>query len=113
MIQRIQTIYLLLAAIVLVVGCVFEPLGYFKGLTGSMAVLALVVVFLYKNRPLQIKTCAVLIAIGIIYYIALAVVQPVLEWYAVMPMVAVLLLFMARKRIVKDEKLVRSLDRIR
>ena len=37
MIQRIQTVYLLLAAIALVVGCIFEPMGYNKGLTGSMA----------------------------------------------------------------------------
>ena len=113
MIQRIQTIYLFLAAVVLVVGCLFEPMGYFMGLTGSMALLALVVVFFYKNRPFQIKMCTVLLAIGVIYYIALAVLHPVLEWYAVMPMLAVFFLFLARKRIVKDEKLVRSLDRIR
>jgi hypothetical protein len=113
MIQRIQTIYLLLAVIALVVGCLFEPMGYNKGLTGGMALLALVVVFLYKNRPLQINLCTVLIALGIIYYIALAVLNPVLEWFAIMPMVAVFFSFLARKGIVKDEKLVKSLDRIR
>ena len=113
MIQRIQTIYLLLAAIVLAVGCFFEPMGYNKGLTGGMALVALVVVFLYKNRKLQANLCGVLMAIGVIYYIALAVLYPVLEWYAVMPMIAVLLLFLARKAILKDEKLVKSLDRIR
>jgi hypothetical protein len=52
-------------------------------------------------------------AIGVVYYIALAVMQPVLGWYTAMPMVAVLFLFLARKGIVKDEKLVKSLDRIR
>lgn len=113
MIQRIQTVYLLLAAIVLIVGCVFEPMGYNKGLTGSMAFLTLAVVFLYKHRTTQAKLCAVLMAIGIVYYIALAVMQPVLQWYTVMPMVAVLFLFLARKGIIKDEKLVKSLDRIR
>ena len=50
---------------------------------------------------------------GIVYYIFLAIRQPLLGWYSALPMVAVLLLFLARKRIVKDEKLVRSLDRIR
>lgn len=113
MIQRVQTIYLLFAAIALVVGCFFEPMGYNKGLTGCMAFITLGVMFLYKYRTTQAKLCAVLMAIGIIYYIALAVMNPVLEWYAVMPMVAVLFLFLARKGIVKDEKLVKSLDRIR
>ena len=46
-------------------------------------------------------------------YLALAVMQPLLEWFAAMPMVAVLFLFLARKGILKDEKLVKSLDRIR
>lgn len=78
-----------------------------------MAFLTLAVVFLYKNRPTQAKLCAVLMAIGIVYYIALAVIHPILQWYTVMPMVAVLFLFLARKGIIKDEKLVKSLDRIR
>ena len=113
MIQRIQSVYLLLAVITLVVACIFEPMGYNKGLTGGMCVMTLIVIFLYKNRPFQANLCVVLMALGVIYYIALAVIQPVLEWYAVLPMVAVLFLFLARKRILKDEKLVRSLDRIR
>ncbi|SDG98150.1 DUF4293 domain-containing protein [Prevotella communis] len=113
MIQRIQTVYLLLAAIALVVGCIFEPMGYNKGLTGSMALLTLLIVFLYKNRTYQANICSVLMGIGIVYYVALAVMQPLLEWFAAMPMVAVLFLFLARKGILKDEKLVKSLDRIR
>ena len=113
MIQRIQTVWLLLAVITLVVGCVFEPMGYNKGLTGGMAAVSLLVVFLYKNRPLQANLCTALMAIGVIYYIALAVMQPALEWYVALPMVAVFFLFLARKGIVKDEKLVKSLDRIR
>ena len=113
MIQRIQTVYLLLAAIALVVGCIFEPMGYNKGLTGSMALLTLLVVFMYKNRTFQANICSVLMGIGIVYYVALAVMQPLLEWFAAMPMVAVLFLFLARKGILKDEKLVKSLDRIR
>ena len=36
-----------------------------------------------------------------------------MRWQYVLPAVAIVLLFMARKRIIKDEKLVRSLDRIR
>ena len=113
MIQRIQTVYLLLAAVALIVGCVFEPMGYNKGLTGGMAILTLLVVFMYKNRTFQANICTVLMAIGVVYYIALAVMQAILGWYTAMPMVAILFLFLARKGIVKDEKLVKSLDRIR
>jgi hypothetical protein len=36
-----------------------------------------------------------------------------LHWQDALPMLAVLLLFLARQGIIKDEKLVRSLDRIR
>jgi hypothetical protein len=51
--------------------------------------------------------------VGIAYYIVLAVKQPIMDWTNALPLVAVLLAFLARKRILKDEKLVRSLDRIR
>ena len=78
-----------------------------------MALLTLLVVFMYKNRTFQANLCCVLMGIGIVYYVALAVMQPLLEWFAAMPMVAVLFLFLARKGILKDEKLVKSLDRIR
>ena len=47
------------------------------------------------------------------FYITLAVKQPVMEWFLALPLAGVLLTFLARKAIVKDEKLVRSLDRIR
>ena len=113
MIQRIQTVWLLLAFVVLVVAAIVEPMSYFKGLVGGMAVVAVGIVFLFKNRPMQANLCTVLMALGIIYYIALAIMQPVIEWYCALPMVAVVFLFLARKAIVKDEKLVKSLDRIR
>jgi hypothetical protein len=113
MIQRIQTVYLLLAAVALIVGCIFEPMGYNKGLLGGMSLLTLIVVFLYKSRPLQASLCVALMGLCVIYYIALAVMHPVLEWFVALPMVAILFLFLARKGILKDEKLVKSLDRIR
>ena len=113
MIQRIQTVWLLLAFVALVVCAVFEPMSYLKGMVGAMAVVALGVVFLFKNRPRQANLCAVLMGLGVVYYIALAVMQLALEWYCALPMVAVFFLFLARKGIVKDEKLVKSLDRIR
>ncbi|MDE6011133.1 MAG: DUF4293 domain-containing protein, partial [Prevotella sp.] len=57
--------------------------------------------------------CILPMVVSIVYYIMLAVNQPLMEWYMALPLVAVFFLFLSRKAIVKDEKLVRSLDRIR
>ena len=113
MIQRLQSVYLLLAAIALAVCFVFDEDMRPSGLTLCLAVIALLDIFLYKNRVMQARVCLGVMLAGIVYYIFLAIRQPQLGWYSALPMVAVLLLFLARKRIVKDEKLVRSLDRIR
>ena len=113
MIQRIQTVYFLLAAILLAVCFVFDEDMRPSGLTLCLAVISIVDIFLYKNRVLQAKVCLGMMLAGIVYYIFMAVRQPVIGWYSALPMLAVFLLFLARKRILKDEKLVRSLDRIR
>ena len=113
MIQRLQSVYLLLAAIALAVCFVFDEDMRPSGLTLCLAVISLCNIFLYKNRVRQARVCLGVMLAGIAYYIFLAIRQPQLGWYSALPMVAVLLLFLARKRIVKDEKLVRSLDRIR
>jgi peptidoglycan/LPS O-acetylase OafA/YrhL len=113
MIQRIQTVYLLVAAIVAVVCAVFDGELITRLLAALMAVVALVTIFLYRNRTLQTTLCNVVMCVGIMFYIVLAVKQPDMEWFLALPLVGVLLTFLARKGIVKDEKLVRSLDRIR
>ena len=113
MIQRLQSVYMLLAAIALAVCFVFDEDMRPSGLTLCLAVVSFFNIFLYKNRVRQARVCLGVMLAGIVYYIFLAIRQPLLGWYSALPMVAVLLLFMARKRIVKDEKLVRSLDRIR
>ena len=113
MIQRIQTVYLLLAAILLAVCAVFDGELITRLLVALMAVVALVTIFLYRNRPLQTTLCNVVMCVGILFYIVLAVKQPVMEWFLALPLAGSLLTFLARKAIVKDEKLVRSLDRIR
>jgi 4-hydroxybenzoate polyprenyltransferase len=113
MIQRIQTIYLLLACIAFAVSAVMGDTLWTMLLLGGLALLSLGNIFLFRQRPMQATLCTVMIAITIVYYIIIAVRQPVLVWPMALPMVAVLFLFLARNRIVKDEKLVRSLDRIR
>ena len=113
MIQRIQTIFLLLAGIAFAVSAVMGDMLWTEVLLGCLALLSLGNIFLFRKRPTQATLCTAAMALAIVYYIILAVQQPMLVWPMALPMVAVILLFLARNRIVKDEKLVRSLDRIR
>ena len=120
MIQRKQTIYLLLAFIALLLCGIFDQtFGFLCGWSIGLSLVTLADVFLYKNRKRQNLLCLVLMVLAVIYYVALAVFnhgldgQLTLTWPMVLPAVAIVLLFMAHKGIVHDEKLVRSLDRIR
>ena len=159
MIQRIQTIYLLIAVICMVV-CLSMPIGAIT-VTGSNALnsaiesmtvynlwlttpslehqlttwplflllivsssLSLFAIGAYKNRLFQSRLCmfASLIIVG--WHIVFAVFSKVLpiaeqgqsfelRWPAIFPLIALVLLVMARRAIMADEKLVRAADRIR
>lgn len=114
MIQRIQTIFLLLAGVAFGVGAIMEGGAlWLQVLLGLLAVVSLGIIFLYKQRPTQATCCVGGMVLALVYYIMLAVNQPQIVWYMAMPLVGILFLFLARKSILKDEKLVRSLDRIR
>jgi hypothetical protein len=148
MIQRKQTVFLLIAFILTVVsmsvqvgtlvsesGAVFARV-YNLWLTDGQgahsfvaaplfvclmlsALLTLLTIFLYAKRKLQAKMCLLLMVLYLAWYLLLAMLpqqtggQLLLEWTAVLPAVSIILTFMARKGILADEKLVRSLDRIR
>jgi 4-hydroxybenzoate polyprenyltransferase len=120
MIQRRQTLFLLLAAIALVVAA-FAGTGTLPMLIVLIlsAILSVGDIFLYKNRKRQALVVLVTMFLLVIWYILMAVENRntaghfQLHWTHVLPMVAVFLLVLARKGIIKDEKLVRSLDRIR
>ena len=91
--------------------------------------LPLVTIFLYKRRTLQVRLCAVelvlllgsLVMIGIYYWLTsslfddstLVVEHRQFGWAAPMPIVSLVLTYLASRAIFKDEMLVRSLDRIR
>lgn len=119
MIQRKQTVFLLLAAVALVLGAVMT------GYTVLMLVLLIVAamlaagtIFLFKKRKLQSRVALYTIILPVAWYVLLAVLNRqlggiVLQWYDVLPAVAIVFLFLAYKGIQHDEKLVRSLDRIR
>jgi hypothetical protein len=84
--------------------------------------LSVCTIFLYKRRPLQARLCMVNILIMFLWYIAMIVVNKHLapdamnfriEIVSSFPIVVAILLLMARKGILADEKLVRAADRIR
>ena len=152
MIQRIQTLYLLAVA-ALMTTAVLTPLAYFaagaqeyllyafslKGgetsystiymgvVVALAAIIPFVTIFLYKNRTLQIRLCAVELVLLIgsavfmaIYYYLGSRMFSQLEFSAqgfriaiIFPLVALILDYLAIRAIFKDEMLVRSLDRIR
>jgi ABC-type Fe3+-siderophore transport system permease subunit len=136
MLQRIQTIYLLLAAIISGVLCMYLPYGidangvvlYAKGelfLLGiflGSAILSLISIFLFKNRKLQfvlgrINILLNFILLGVFVYWSLTVsgeTQVSEKGIGmIIPVISIVLLVMANKAIKKDENLVKSVDRLR
>lgn len=155
MLQRIQSIYLLAAG--LVIGGLFVfPLinnayvdgkaltimvtGIYQDINGQqahtefftvltiatafVALLPIAVIFLYKNRRLQINLCYALMVlfIGYSYWVAQAVKDTLGGAYLnmsnygvgiILLSVSIVMVVLAQKSIQKDEKLVRSADRLR
>lgn len=143
MIQRIQTIYLLLATIALGVLFVLpfastETVGpsFFQdqiynlmdspvliGLCGFSILLGFISIFLFKNRPLQ-KNLALLAGLSTILLgigvIALLFIENILPNTTInigvggiLVLVAIIFLFLAVRYINKDINLVKSMDRLR
>lgn len=127
--QRKQTIYLLLVIILMVItGLVVTPattdgfdLFPMSALCGIVSALALVAIVQFKNRKRQQQLCntsiiCTLCWIGVFcYYHFFAEGQDVstLPFAAVLPVVAIVCLFLAKAGIKHDEDLIRSMDRIR
>ena len=155
MLQRVQSIYLLLATFCLaalfitpllhnipvngltetvkVTGLYQEANGQvvhtepFTGLaivTGIVALLPLIIIFLYKNRTLQITLCysAMLVLIGYSFWASQTAKNAIGDAYIQLSnygfgigliSISILLIVLAQKAIQRDEKLVRSADRLR
>ena len=156
MIQRIQSLYLLLVTIFMGVSLLFplatftiggeeitvsafaissDKAGDFSHLSLSIgialalsALLPFVVIFLYKRRMLQIRLCgievalligdvALMVASYIIMNNAAAEIAPdhnsVIGLAVVTPLASLILTVLAMRATLRDELLVRSLDRIR
>ena len=150
MIQRIQSLYLLLAALVQVLFATgtyftYKALDISFSVTGSgifnsegektsgdmktlilgigISVLAVICIFLYKNRKQQIKLCRVgglltmaeIVFIVISYFNTKEIAESELSLgYVVFILpISTLFFFLAAKAVKKDDELIRSVDRIR
>lgn len=150
MLQRIQTVYLLLASIAMVVSLLthlaifsfdgqivrFEAMGFYLNeeiifstwglfIIGNIsAILSVIIVFLYKKRMLQIRLALMNIFLILGYYGLIAFysfsrnpeISSVFENIGiglVTPFIAIVLTYLAIRKIGADEALIRSLNRIR
>ncbi len=144
MIQRIQSLYLLLAALVsgglififylwvsqsgvnyYAINSIGEENLFLKSIgilfIGS-SILSIISLFLFKNRKTQVVINRLNIILnffllGIIVYLLLTLSgEAVVSEKGIgsfLPLIAILLLVLANKAIIKDEKLVKSVDRLR
>lgn len=166
MIQRIQSVYLFLAAVCAVLLCCYAPLFFMteEGLANPtmysmdfrhihemmydgannlvhvpdgavmdiwglsviaalLGVLCLGNIFLFRKRILQARINVVIVFLAIGYYAMLAMyawfmtkryqVDWSIEWSAGLPLIIIILVAMATRKILADEALVRAADRIR
>ena len=116
MIQRKQTIFLLIAVIL---GMVHFQTWVPFVIQILASAISLIAIFLYKRRPLQATLCLVAIVVNLCWYISFAVLiqqgklAETLPLTASLPLIAAILCLMARRGIIADEKLVRAADRLR
>lgn len=125
MIQRIQSVYLFFVFCLMAM-LAFIPFSSSWMVTieaGIIAVFSVITIFLYKNRSLQIKMSYLLLLLLILVYALYFIFnwkpQPIAEFFRqigysfVFPLIAIVLVYLAIRGIRKDEKLIRSLDRLR
>lgn len=150
MIQRIQTIYLLLVCLLMAMTVIsplfemkdienilsFEACGIYFGekslyptwgvwsFATLSSVIAFITIFCFKKRPLQLKLINLNTLVIILFYVVLAsyfyfaqnklgVSFFAIKYGIILPLIALIFNFLAMGKVKADEKLVRSLDRIR
>ena len=124
MIQRIQSVYLLMAAASF--GSMFVlPLSLNNALRtvdilfiSALIVFMVVMIFSYKDRKKQVKLGYLALLFSLVFFSLIAFAGKGLENKAtvigsVLPLLSMLFIFLAIRAIKKDEALVRSADRIR
>ncbi|MDR1369463.1 MAG: DUF4293 domain-containing protein [Dysgonamonadaceae bacterium] len=124
MIQRIQSVYLILIAGIMLAMLFLSLPGIPTALVyGLAALLSFVTIFYYKKRSLQINLCYVILVLtlssyAVAYFVvglpgkdSLCNINCILSM--ALPLVAIVLDLLAIIGIKKDDKLVKSLDRLR
>lgn len=113
---RPQTWHLVLA-VLFIVSCIFTGAGSTLQLLMLVvaAVTAAAIIPLYKRRRLQSKLCLLPMVLLLAWYVLLAVYRmpDFNDGNYCFPALAIVFIFMAFKGIEHDERVVRSLDRIR
>ena len=116
MIQRKQTVFLLIAVIL---GMVHLQAWSLFAVQMLASAISLIAIFLFKRRPLQATLSLVAIVVNIAWYVVLAVLiqqgklAETLPLTASLPIIAAIFCLLARRGIIADEKLVRAADRLR
>ena len=139
MIQRIQTVYLLLAVIaafvaltqpvaLLVPDTIGENIAMYNNIPLYVVLLLACTVevfsiLLYKNRLRQLHWTATALILIVLWYATYGIVVGYkcqelechwdFKWAMLLPFVSFVLVYMARRAIKADERLVRSADRLR
>jgi len=113
MIQRKQTVFLLLACILALVCFGLRFFQWIDALQIVSAILSAYTIFQYRRRIVQARLCLAGLFVVFAWYIGVAVLEGVAGIAESLPMVNAILIFLARKGILDDEKLVRAADRIR
>ena len=123
MIQRKQSVFLLLAAILGVVVIVNYPMWPLIVLMLVASSLSVFAIFKYKQRPLQARLSILAAVLFLLWYPAVVLVNKfmmpsglqfdVANVWGALPAVCAILCVLARKGIMDDERLVRAADRIR
>ncbi len=123
-IQRIQSLFLLIAALLMAAFAFFIPLidTSMLVLVILIAVLAIIDIFLYKNLQRQMTVCFVDIIIGLamLVSIIIQIVRLAKEnlavnwnWAWVLPVLSIVFLMLAHKAMSNDKKKLRDADRLR
>ena len=143
MIQRIQSVYLLVSIVIsslLLVVPIYEfqpgtPDGgeirsftitsnaFLALLNGAIGLLSLIAIFFYKKRNMQIRICNLgllltCVLIGLLFFMADTMSENANQkvhylYGSYLPLIQILFIFLATRAVKKDEDLVRSADRLR
>lgn len=123
-IQRIQSLFLLIAALLMAAFAFFIPLidTSMLVLVILIAVLAILDIFLYKNLQRQMTVCFVDIIIGLAMLVSI-IIQIVRlanenlavnwNWAWILPILSIIFLMLAHKAMSRDKKKLRDADRLR